>query len=322
MRRTIIARTHQEISRLRYLWQEIESQRPGTMFQSFAWNYAAACAFSEREAPFVIYAENDHGAALIPAAIDQFRRRLMLLGETLFDYRDVLSSGDKQVLQSAWNRLAQLNFRFSAGAIRADANFAAWSGFDVSRFYGAPRVSPCEISAEDFASKHSRLARWQRRLEKEGVTLRCRTGADIDLVRLIYQEKGNQPGESAENLFTDPRRIQFMMEICQSMGSGCEIFTLESAGTLVAALVTFRDRNVRRFYTTYFHEAWARYSPGMVLLSEVTRRSLKAGMECDYMTGEHGYKLRFATSVVPMYWAEASAETLAWLGEGRAALAA
>jgi CelD/BcsL family acetyltransferase involved in cellulose biosynthesis len=292
------------------------------MFQSFSWNYAAACAFSDREAPFVIYAESDHGAALIPAAIDQFHRRLMLLGETLFDYRDVLSSGDQQVLHSAWNRVSQLNLKFSAGAVRAEANFAAWSGFDVSRFYGAPRVSPHEISAEDFGSKHRRLERWRRRLENEGVTLRCRTGREADLVRFIYQQKGSQPAESGENLFGDPRRVQFMMEICGAIGSACEIFTFESAGTLVAALVTFRDRNARRFYTIYCDQGWACYSPGMVLLNEVTRRSLKDGLECDYMTGEHGYKLRFATSVVPMYWAEATADTLALLGESRPALAA
>ena len=167
-----------------------------------------------------------------------------------------------------------------------------------------------DISADDFAAKHNRLARWRRRLEVEGVTFRCRTGADLDLVRFIYQQKGSQPAESGENLFSDPRRIQFMMEICGTVGSACEIFTLESAGTLVGALVTFRDREVRRFYTVYFDQAWSRYSPGMVLLNEVTRRSLKAGLECDYMTGEHGYKLRFATSVVPMYWAEATADDL------------
>ena len=86
--------------------------------------------------------------------------------------------------------------------------------------------------------------------------------------------------------------------------------------------MTFREPQVRRFYTIYFDQAWSRYSPGTVLLYEVTRRSLAAGLECDYMTGEHGYKLRFATSVVPMHWVEASPEMLASLGTYRPALAA
>jgi CelD/BcsL family acetyltransferase involved in cellulose biosynthesis len=292
------------------------------MFQSFAWNYAAARAFWDREDPLVIYAECDCGTALIPAALDQNRTRLMLLGERLFDYRDVLFSGDEQALHSAWNRAAQQELKFSGGAIRTDANFAAWTGFDMNPFYGAPRVMPREMSADEFASKHNRLARWRRRLEREGVELRCRSGTEVDLIRAIYQKKGSQAAEPGDNLFSDPRRIQFMMEICRAVGNACEIFTYELAGTLVAALVTFLDRRVRRFYTIYFDRAWARYSPGVVLIYEVTYRSLKAGLECDYMTGEHGYKLRFATSVVPMYWAEASMDTLAWLSEIRPALAA
>jgi CelD/BcsL family acetyltransferase involved in cellulose biosynthesis len=322
LRRTIIARTHQEISKLRYVWDKLEQQHPATIFQSFAWNYTAACSFTDREAPFIIYAESDNGAALIPAAIDQTQSRLTLLGEALFDYRDVLSAGDEQVLHSAWNRASQLGLKFSAGAIRADGNVAGWEGFDVSGFYGAPRVSPHEISADNFASKHNRLARWHRRLEREGAELRCRTGVDSDLVRFIYQQKGSQPAETGDNLFSDPRRVQFMIDVCRAAGAACEVFTYESAGTLVAALVTFRDRNVRRFYTVYFDQAYARYSPGVVLINEVTRRSLKTGLECDYMTGEHGYKLRFATSVIPMYWAEASVATLSSLGRYHPAVAA
>lgn len=290
------------------------------MFQSFLWNYTAAVAFPDRETPFVIYSESDQGAALIPAATTQ--AGIGLIGETLFDYRDVLSSGDEHVLHSAWNRLATLDLKFSSGAVRADANFANWSGFNITSFYGAPRVSPRETTSEHFASTHNRLARWHRRMEREGVTLQCHNGDAAELVRFIYQQKGNQPAETGDNLFADARRIQFMTAVCRAAGKACEIFIYESASTLVAAIVTFRDGKVRRFYTIYFDQAWSRYSPGNVLLYEVTRRSLAAGLECDYMTGEHGYKLRFATSVVPMHWAEASSEMLASLGTCRTTLAA
>jgi CelD/BcsL family acetyltransferase involved in cellulose biosynthesis len=315
VRRTVLARSHQDIYRLRYAWQQLESRCTGTMFQSFVWNHTAAQAFADREVPFVIYAESDQGAALVPTAIDQARNRLVFLGETLFDYRDVLTSGDPQVLASAWNRASQLGMKFSSGALRSDSNFAAWNAFDVSRFYGAPRVSPKEVTAEEFAQGHKRLASWKRRLDREGVEFKCHTGSNSELVRCIYQQKGTQPSEIGGSLFSDRRRVEFMIEVCRQMGSACEIFTFESAGTLVAALVTFRDRHVRRFYTIYFDQAWAKHSPGMVLLYEVTCRSLKAGLECDYMTGEHSYKTRFATSIVPMYWVEATADALATLGK-------
>jgi CelD/BcsL family acetyltransferase involved in cellulose biosynthesis len=69
----------------------------------------------------------------------------------------------------------------------------------------------------------------------------------------------------------------------------------------VAALVTFQDGKVRRFYTTWFDPQWSRHSPGVALLFEATRLSLAEGLTCDYMTGEQDYKLRLATGAVPLY---------------------
>ena len=311
MRRTIVARTADEIDDLRYFWESLEIQPSATMFQSFTWNHVAAKVFAEREGPIVVYSVDDSGAALIPTAVDLSRSRLTLLGETVFDYRDVLCVGDQQALSSAWSRLSEAGMKFAVAGIRSKPSLSSWSQFNLSPFYGAPCISPATVSASDFASEHGRLARWKRRLERDGASLKCHTGGNSELVRLIYERKGNQPAEIGENLFCDRLRQQFMVEVCRNVGSTCEIFTFEAAGTLIAALVTFRDRNTRRFYTVYFDERWAKYSPGTVLIYEVTCRSLENGLECDYMTGEHLYKMRFATSVVPMYWAEASPKALA-----------
>jgi CelD/BcsL family acetyltransferase involved in cellulose biosynthesis len=317
VRRTVIASNLHEIARLGYFWDKLPAT---TMFQSFDWNATAARVFRDRESPYIIYAESDSGRALIPAAIDQ--DRLSLMGETLFDYRDVLSEGDQCVLHSAWHRAAQSQRMFSAGALRQNAKVARWTGFNLDNFYGAPYVSAREITADRFASDHNRLARFRRRFERMGMALRCHHGFNSDLIQLIYQQKGSQPAETGDSLFSDPLRQQFMVEICRTLGNACEVFTLETSGTLVAAIVTFRDRNIRRFYTIYFDQAWAKHSPGIVLLYEVTRRTLEAGMDCDYMTGEHAYKMRFATSVVPMYWATASADELASMHQHQEPIAA
>jgi CelD/BcsL family acetyltransferase involved in cellulose biosynthesis len=263
----------------------------------------------------VILAEDDNGVAMIPAAIVD--GKLTLLGERLFDYRDVLVSGDVSVLDSAWARAAELGLDFSAGALRTDENLKTWQGFVLSEFYGAPLVSYRAKSADAFAAEHSRLGRWKRRLEREGVALRLHSGANSPLIREIYQRKASQPAETGDSLFRDPLRIDFMVQVCAAVGELCEVFTFESAGTLVASLVTFLDRNVRRFYTVQIDPAWARYSPGMVLIYEATCRSLAAGLDCDYMTGEHSYKLRFATEVVPMKWVQASAAMLSGLATRR-----
>jgi hypothetical protein len=81
----------------------------------------------------------------------------------------------------------------------------------------------------------------------------------------------------------------------------------------IAALVTFIDGPVRRFYTTWMDPAWSKHSPGVALLFEATRQTLEQGLDCDYMTGEQPYKLRFATGSEPLYKIDTGAEQLSAL---------
>ena len=317
MQRITIARSAGDIASLRSVWERL----PGpTVFQTYAWNSTVAQVLGDRESPNVICVEDDNGTALIPAAING-DRRLTLIGESLADYRDVLVAGDGIAADVAWSEAARVGLQFSSGALRGDGDLSRWQGFQLHSFYGAPLVSRSEMSADRFIEQHNRLGRWRRRLERDGAAFRCSDGSNSALVRRIYEDKGGQPADAGDSLFSDPVRVEFMVQACAALGPACEIFTIESAGTLIASLVTFREPSVRRFYTIQFHQSWAKYSPGMVLIHQVTHASLRDGLDCDYMTGEQAYKMRFATSVVPMYWMEASAEALVSLGS-RHALAA
>lgn len=80
---------------------------------------------------------------------------------------------------------------------------------------------------------------------------------------------------------------------------------------MAAALVTLRDGNTRRFYTGWFDPALQKHSPALALIYEMTRESLAAGMDCDYMTGEQPYKLHLATRSTPLYRLHATPEQLA-----------
>ena len=148
-----------------------------------------------------------------------------------------------------------------------------------------------------------------------GVAPNQHSGTNSALVRTVCELKSKQPVQWGENLLADPMRREFL--VAAASASPCDVFTLESAGTLVAAIVTFRDGATRRFYTTFYDRAWAQYSPGVALLFEATRRSLGEGLDCDYMTGEQPHKLRFATSSVPLYRVKASAETLTEIAFGK-----
>jgi CelD/BcsL family acetyltransferase involved in cellulose biosynthesis len=137
------------------------------------------------------------------------------------------------------------------------------------------------------------------------------SGKNCGLVRTIYELKATQFPNEADNIFLDAHRRDFMALACEAMGDRCEIFTLETATQLVAALVTLRDAEARRFYTIYFDPAWSKFSPGTVLIYEVTARTLAEGLDCDYMTGEYGYKNRLATAMVPLLKVDATADDLA-----------
>src|SRR5512142_1332378 len=96
------------MDRIRPAWEHLRQQRPGTIFQDFAWNRLAAQVFADRESPYVVLAENGNGAALIPAAIGRDGTLIVFLGETLFDYRSFLAAGDPAPLEAAWQEIGRL----------------------------------------------------------------------------------------------------------------------------------------------------------------------------------------------------------------------
>jgi CelD/BcsL family acetyltransferase involved in cellulose biosynthesis len=330
------------MERLRPAWEKLyaSSESSHTLFQSFAWNHLAAKIFATRESPYIVLIENDNGAMLVPASVR--KNEISLIGETLFDYRDILHAGDPSLIRRGWETLAKLGRPFRFAALRGAAA-AKWSGLPLRSFCFAPRLLTGETSADAFEAEHRRSARLLRRLERNGIELKAHFGSDSALVSTIYCRKAMQFAGGKTNLFRDPLRTQFMMHACalqsgvpdmlnleRSAGAQhmpafgrcessavlgdelrCEIFTMESSGVLAAALVTFIDRKTRRFYTVYFDPAWAKSSPGHALVYEVSRRSLAAGLDCDFMTGEAPYKTRLATSAVPLYQVEASPEMLA-----------
>src|SRR5262249_21937435 len=148
-----------------------------------------------------------------------------------------------------------------------------------------------DISPEAFAERHTRARRSLRRLVALGATIR-RIAATPDLMEWLYREKAKEPDVYGENIFRDARCIDFMRRVLYLPETRCEIFMIETPRQAIAALVTFIDGSVRRFYTTWMDQAWSHHSPGIALLYEATCQTLAEGLDCDYMTGEQPYKLR------------------------------
>ena len=319
------------------LTRSMEPTRP-TLFQSYAWNEIAARIFAERERPYVVVAASDSGVAIIPACMR--RESLSLLGEELFDYRDVIVAGDESLVDLGWHKVAELGLPLQVKAVRGERPWA-----EMKPFAGAPFL-PRSVPME----KHCKMERNLRLLEKCG----CRSGHQaiesagdrlaslaealpldfaspaaaaplgvtnikkplavkfkgvlrfaqddnsnlLDRVRRMYGLKARQESGS---LFRDPLRIEAVVQMAASGPS--EVFTIENDSDLVAAILTFIDGDVCRFYGTYYDDRWARYSPGASLLYRVIQRAQARGLDFDFMTGEQPYKMRFASEVVPLYLA-------------------
>lgn len=299
----MVARSAAEIDRLRPVWDNLYRICPSTLFQSFSWNRLAASVFASREEPYVVLVENDSGAALIPGAIAD--HGFTMLGEALFDYRDVLSHGDPRALRQAWQEVAALKLPMFFAGLRGEERRRAWEEFAPQAFVSAPCVLRREITPQQLVGEHARIGSRWRKILRQGVEFRREPQPGPELLRKIYQLKAAQP---PANLFRDSARINFLLAAAENGPAPCDVYTLSHGATLVAALVTFCDGDTRRFYTIYYDHAWARFSPGIVLLFEVTRQSLEEGLNCDYMTGEQSHKSRLATSQVPLFRVECARE--------------
>lgn len=321
MHRVSVARSAQQIEQLEGLWQRLQAEPGATLFQSYRWNHLAAEVFA-REAPYVVAAETDNGAAIIPACFTANGVGLTFLGEALFDYRDVLSAGDEDAVRIAWAELARLGLPLAFAGLRA-ISLDRWLPLHPLAWTHAPGVSPRDASAEEYATARPKLDREWHRLVRLGAELTRHTGDETTLVRWLYWEKSYQLAARLENVFADPLRIEFMVRAAAMEGKQCDLHCLRMGGEIIAVLLSFLDSaaqnsgepNIRRYYTTWFHPAWSRYSPGISLLYEVARRSLEEGSEVDLLTGEQPHKTRLATRSVPLLRVQASVYDVAALAQ-------
>jgi CelD/BcsL family acetyltransferase involved in cellulose biosynthesis len=309
-----VCRSAEEVLRIRPLWEALRAAGEYTVFQSFDLNLLAAERFADREQPYVICAESERGAAIVPAVVRRSDGTIRLLGEELFDYRTFLHTGNHELLRAALAALAELGRPLEIVALREVDRSAISDQLQIVPFAAAPVVNCAQISAEQFAAAHTRLARNLRRMERLGFALRCYDGTNAQRLRSIYTTKAEQ---SSSSLFHDSERIEFLVSAAGLMPEVFEIFTLEQDEHMAAAVVTLRDGACRRFYTGWFAPEYEKHSPALALIFEITWRSLAEGLDCDYMTGEQPYKMRLATSSVALYRVRATAAALAKIEERR-----
>jgi len=300
MRNARVATSIAELEALQPLWEHLERQPGSTMFQSYAWSMSAARNFSDREQPLVIALETDSGAVIVPA-VQTGSRSASFLGEMLFDYRDVLASGDADLVPEALAEVGRRGCDLSLTALRDGCHLMASGIGKATPWVGAPCLRAADITAEAFLAEHFKARKQMRRLRRSGAGFNRYDGGASTLLQWIYERKAEQFAGGAVDIFSDLRRRECMVEIARSVGPRCEVFTIEFGSAIVGALVTFRDGDVRRLYTIWHDVRWEEVSPGIVLLLHACHESLKDGLDVDFLTGEQPHKTRFASGRVQLY---------------------
>lgn len=309
-------RTAHELDRVKARWLWLQNECDCTLFQSYELNRSVAEWFAARETPNIIVAESDSGLAIIPAV--RRERELGLIGETLFDYRDILSAGDPAVLEEAWRLLALTGLSLEVTALRGLETRARWQALSPTEFCNAPTTRCCDITAEQFVSAHKKSAKASRRFAREGFRLMRRDRNMRPVTEWLYRHKTEWSGAS-DNLFCDIHRRNIMLHIINTNVCKCTVWSYENTdGDIAGALVTFEHGRRRHFYTIHHDPRWDKFSPGQVMIFDVTRESLAEGLDVDFMTGEYSYKNRLATAMVPLFRVNASALQMSLLDRGSA----
>jgi CelD/BcsL family acetyltransferase involved in cellulose biosynthesis len=307
MRRLRIVQSVAEFETLRPLWEVLAARPLATIFQSYAWNLAAARHFSRREQPYVIALESDAGVVIVPAA--RTIHGATFLGEMLLDYRDVLAQGETSLIGQALSELGKAGAALYLPAIREGGLLGSDHG-ELEPWVGAPLLRRADITPEAFLAQHFKARKQMRRLLALGAEFARYRGDSTALLKWLYARKAQQFAGTSVDIFSDPVRQRCMVHIAAATAERCDVFSIELGSTIIAGLVSFRDAGVRRFYTIWHDSRWEEFSPGIVLLLHACHDSLREGLDVDFLTGEQPHKARFATSRVQLYRFRAAAERL------------
>lgn len=285
----------EELPRLRPLWERLHQAGSYTRFQSYLWNEMAARFFADRQQLAVVAVESGSSAAILPAVLQD--GTVKLLGETLFDYRNLLAEGSQVLVESAWQAIGERfgNVNIEVTAVRPQDK-ANWQAFAFRPFVKTPHI----LHDRKFEAHLSLERNWET-LQKAGCKLKKHDGGQTALIHEIYERKAQQP---SGDLFRDPVRVAFLCALMKADHDAFDVWTIRAKDDLVSGLVCFRDGHWRRFYTSCFHPEWAEHSPGTTLLHQASKHYLSHGTDCDLMTGEQPFKLRLANSHSQLWIAE------------------
>jgi hypothetical protein len=271
-------------------WSAGASARSATVFQTFDFARHWIGTFAHAEVEIWV-----HSGSSLVLPVARRNDRVSLVGEGLFDYCDLVGPGaDGAVLERAADIMTAGDLKPRATGVRADSPFMDfWRRVGEGAHFSAAPQRPASAGALG----HTRLAgRWQREHDA-GACVREETDTRERRAVLdwILERKQCHPANVLGAL-----ERQWIETVVEHSPQLAEVWSLCRGDHIMSALLCWRYPPTRYCYTIAHEPADAALSPGILLLYFVVSRSMSAGWDVDFLTGEQDFKLRFATRRQPL----------------------
>jgi CelD/BcsL family acetyltransferase involved in cellulose biosynthesis len=161
-----------------------------------------------------------------------------------------------------------------------------------------------EYEAQLKSKDRHELRRKARRLEREHPDARVRTATpetlDVDLKTFVEMHRG---AEGHKGHFMKPEIATFFERIAKDFSAKgwLQLDLLEIGNSAVAGTFSFVQDGRFYLYNSAYEPDAARLSPGLVLVSELVKRSIGEGLEIfDFLRGPERYKYQLGGQAVPL----------------------
>jgi len=303
-------------------WNALTSlSETNTVFQTYQWMKSWLKAFGDQYEQLIIaIAASSKVVGIAPFIVEEGfagERIVRFLGDGKADYCDFITTSDRSKVLGAifdalfvsaerWHVIELNNIPAESSTIKLVQTICHRSGYRIleQEQYRCPTlvITGHKDEAIEIFNKPA-LRRRQRYFEKNGLlTFKDLTGAAAIsyLGRFFDQHVARWAGSKSPSLFLDERNRTFYRELAGAMADkgGLLLSVAEFNGQPIAIHYGFDYNGKLLWYKPSFDVAYAKHSPGLVLIRHLIGYAIKQGRdEFDFTIGDEPFKSRFTNYV-------------------------
>jgi CelD/BcsL family acetyltransferase involved in cellulose biosynthesis len=283
-------------------WARLQGGALATPFLSTRWIDALARSSGPDRKHIKIAALHEDGepVGFLPARCARFTA--MSPGAPLSDYQGLIAA--------PWLRIDAREIVAALGVARLDfdkliANQAPFRSFirggsssqvvdlrDGYAAYEADRRAAGTDILKDCAKKRRKLER-----EHGEAVFTAASASEADFDQLIAWKRAQYEATGQTDIFDAGWPLEVLRDLFRSADDtfGARLFTLRVRGKLIAAHLALCTQRIAHAWFIAHDDAFGRYSPGVLLMTDVIRWAAERGMaELDLGPGDYRFKLSLA----------------------------